>query len=477
MKKIYLFNKVIPVLIFLILFTSSSYSQKITKLEKGINNVLSAEFFKSCQIAIDVFDLTSNKQLFSKNEKLLLRPASALKLLTTSASLLFLNDYKFNTSFYYKGELRDSILVGDFFVVGGLDPDFTSRDLDSIILEIRKSGIKEIRGNIIADITAIDSLFWGTGWMWDDDPYPTSPYLSALNINDNSIKVTYEPGFRDKPAVVNTIPKTNFVELINNSVTRERKTAPFNVTRDWINRTNKIIVSGELSLNEKPGDVLINVFNPANYFLTLLKESLDKNKIFFKGDTKFSTLPEGVKELFTFNRNLDSIIVNVNKNSDNLSAEMLLRGMSLKFFGKPASAEKGTKLIDSLFTLAGLDPKVFKVVDGSGLSFYNLISAEALTQVLKYNYQKNNEAFTKLLNSLPIAGVDGTLKGRMKNSPLFNNVKAKTGSISGVSTLSGYLTNKSNHLIAFTIMMQNFTGSSKTARDAQDKICEIIYNN
>ncbi|NMB81469.1 MAG: D-alanyl-D-alanine carboxypeptidase/D-alanyl-D-alanine-endopeptidase [Ignavibacteria bacterium] len=477
MKKIYLFNKVIFVLILLILFTSSSFSQKTTKLEKEISNVLSSEFFKSCQIAIDVFDLTSNKSLLSKNEKLLLRPASTLKLLTTSASLLFLNDFQFHTSFFYKGELRDSILVGDIFVVGGLDPDFTSKDLDSVVIEIRKSGIKEIRGNIIADVTAIDSLFWGNGWMWDDDPFPSSPYLSALNINDNSIKVIYEPGFRDKPEIVNTIPKTKFVEVINNSVTKENKITPFKITRDWINRSNKIIVNGELSFNEKPGDVLINIFNPTNYFLTLLKESFEKNKISFNGDIKFSTIPDGVKELFIFNRNLDSIIVNVNKNSDNLSAEMLLRGMSLKYYGKPASAEKGIKLIDSLFTITGMDPKIFKVVDGSGLSFYNLISAEALTQVLKYVYQKKNDAFTKLYNSLPISGVDGTLKGRMKNSPLFKNVRAKTGSISGVSTLSGYLTNKSNHLIAFTIMMQNFTGSSKTARETQDKICEIIYNN
>lgn len=477
MKKIYFFNKVTFVVIFLILSAASLYSQKSTKLEKEISKILTDDYFKSCQIAIDVYDLTSNRPLLSKNEKLLLRPASVLKLLTTTASLIFLNDFKFKTSFYYNGELRDSVLSGNIFIVGGLDPDFSSKDLDSVVLEIRKSGIKEIKGNIIADITAIDSLIWGNGWMWDDDPSSTSPYLSSININDNCIKVIFEPGFKNKPANVNTFPKTDYVELINKSVTTENKTIPLKVTRDWINRSNKIIVNGEISVNEKPGDQLLNIFNPANYFLTLFKESLEKNKISFKGDIKVLVLPDKANELFVFTRNLDSIIVNVNKNSDNLSAEMLLRGMSLKYFGKPASAENGIRLIDSLITIAGMNPKLYKIADGSGLSFYNLISAELLTHILKFIYQNNNEVFNKVLNSLPIAGIDGTLKNRMKKPPLFNNVKAKTGSISGVSTLSGFLKNKSDHLIAFTILIQNFKGSSKIAQETQEKICEIIYYN
>jgi len=477
LKRINLLNKIAFVLILLVQLTSTSYSQVKSKLEGEINKVLSHEFFKSCQIAIDVYDLTSNKPLIRKNEKLLLRPASTLKLLTTTSSLFFLNDFKFSTNFYYTGEIKDSLLLGDFFIVGGLDPRFSLKDLDSVVTKIKKTGIKGIRGNIYADISAIDSLFWGSGWMWDDDPNPTSPYLSALNINNNVIKINYEPGFLDKPALINTIPQTNFVEVINNSITKTNVANPFSITRDWMNRNNKILATGEISVSQKSDSVLLNIFNPTEYFLTLFKESLERNRIFFKGELKTSFLPSGIREFLVIERDLDSIIVNVNKNSDNLAAEMLLCGLGLKYFGKPTSAEKGLRLIDSLIVVTGMDPKLFKVADGSGLSFYNLISAELLTNILKYIYQNNSEVFSKLFNSLPIAGIDGTLKNRMKNSPLFNNLRAKTGSLSGISTLSGYLINKSKHLVAFTIFIQNFKGSAKFARDAQDKICELIYNN
>lgn len=476
MKKIPFRNKITIVLFFLIISSSSSYAQ-FSKLEEEINFLLSNEFFSSSQIAVDIYDLTCDKPLYSKNEKLLLRPASTLKLLTTSTALLFLNDFKFNTSFYYNGAINDSILFGNLFVVGGLDPEFSLKDLDSIVSEIRKTGIKEIHGHIIADVSSMDSLFWGNGWMWDDDPEPFSPYLSPLNINKNSIKITFEPNLLNCPAIIKLVPKTNFVEIINNSITKENKNTPFKITRDWINRTNKILVEGELSFNESPGEVSLNIFNPTAYFLILFKESLERNKISFNGEIKISKLPNEVSELFIFSRSIDSIIENTNKNSDNLNAEMILRALSLKYYGKPASAEKGIKLIDSLITLAGNDPKLYKIVDGSGLSFYNLISTELLIQVLKYIYKNNKEAFINLFNSLPIAGIDGTLKDRMKESPVFSKVRAKTGTLSGVNNICGFLLNESNHLIAFSVLIQNFTGSSKFARQAQEKICEIIYSN
>ncbi|MBS3945372.1 MAG: D-alanyl-D-alanine carboxypeptidase/D-alanyl-D-alanine-endopeptidase [Melioribacter sp.] len=477
MKKLFSLNKIFFVILFLFVAANSFPQQKKLKLENEINKVISTDFFKNSQIAIDVYDLTSQRVLYRKNEKLLFRPASTIKLLTTAASILFLDDYRFSTSIYYKGDLRDSILFGNLYVVGGLDPEFSLLDLDTLIFKIRSSGIKEIRGNLLADISAMDSLFWGSGWMWDDDPTPSSPYLSALNINDNCIKINYSPNFLSKPALITTTPETNFVTVSNNSIMTDKKNSALKITRDWINRSNTINVTGELSINEKPGETILNIFDPTNYFLSLLKENLKRNKIGFSGQTKISTLENGAKEIFTYNRTIDSTVINVNKNSDNLSAEMLLRALGLKYSGKPASADKGIKLIDSLITTLGMDPKSYKIADGSGLSFYNLISAELLTGLLKYFHSNGNESFTKLFNSLPVAGIDGTLKDRMKKSPVFQKVNAKTGTISGVSNLSGYLTNKSNHLIAFTIMIQNFTGSSKVAREVQDKICEIIFNN
>jgi len=173
-------------------------------------------------------------------------------------------------------------------------------------------------------------------------------------------------------------------------------------------------------------------------------------------------------------RPFDEVILNLNKNSDNLSAEMTLRALGLEFFGAPSSAEKGIRMIDSLITLAGFEPEDYRIVDGSGVSHYNLITPELIVGIFTFLNKNRPELLRILKDSFPVAGMDGTLKNRMKNSAAFGNVRAKTGTLSGVSTLSGFVNSASGKEIAFSIFLQNFTGSAKMARDYQDKICEIM---
>lgn len=465
-------------LIFLLFIQSLSTAQQPdSTFIKEIDSLLSDEIFTSTQKAIVVYDLTAEKTLYSKNEKLLLRPASTLKILTTSAALLFLDDYKFKTTVYHDGEIDDSVCSGNLYVTGGFDPDFTSNDLDSIAKEIKQYGIKEIKGNLYADVSMMDSLFWGEGWMWDDDPYLFAAYLSPLNINDNGIKIIVAPDTVNQKILMHAIPNTKFVEIENNMMLAESDTSNFKVERDWLNRSNRIIARGFISKNEKPDTTTVSIFNPSLYFITLFNETLFKNGITIKGETGFEKLYENAEDIFTFEQEIDSVIINTNKNSDNLSAEMILRVMAFEYFGAPSSAKRGIKLVDSLITIAGFNPKNFRIVDGSGLSFYNLITAELLTSVLKYFYCNESELFVKLYNSFPVAGFDGTLQNRMREGNSFRKVHAKTGTISGASNLSGYMSTKNNHLIAFTIFIQNYTGGAQKARNIQDKICETIYNN
>ncbi|MEW6196782.1 MAG: D-alanyl-D-alanine carboxypeptidase/D-alanyl-D-alanine-endopeptidase [Bacteroidota bacterium] len=466
-------NKSILILIFILFQNNFIHAQS---LKEQIDSLLTDNFFQGTQIGIDIFDLTSKEPLYSKNEKYLLRPASTLKILTTAASLLFLEDYSFSTSIYYTGDVEDSICNADLFLVGGLDPDFTSTDLDSLVREIKNHGINEIQGNLYADISIMDSLFWGEGWMWDDDPYPFAAYLSALNINDNSIKVIYEPGVIGKPVLIKLSPETKYVEVRNQSVTFEGDSSSLKINRDWINRKNVITVDGFVPANQKIDTVTLNIFDPAKYFTTLFLESLNKHGIKNKKKFEFKNLEEDSEEIITVERNIDSVIINTNKNSDNLSAEMLLRALGNEYYGKPSSAAKGKILIDSLIEIAGFNPQNFRIADGSGLSFYNLVTPQLLNGILKYFYYEEPELFVKLYNSFPISGFDGSLQKRMINSNSFRKVRAKTGTLSGVSNLSGYMTNKNNHVIAFTIMIQNYVGSAQTARAVQDRISEIIYN-
>lgn len=457
-------------------FIFSIHTAAQTNIDRSINKLLEDSLFNTAVAAVNVYDLNTQSSLFQKNTTLLLRPASNMKVLTTVAGLLFLGpDYCFKTSLYHTGKINHSVLKGDLYICGGGDPDFTTSDLDTLIQQLKQFGIKEIRGNIIADLSFTDSLFWGKGWMWDDDPSTDAPYLSALNINKNSFIIIAEPGKVNSKAKIKTIPKSNFFKIKNYSLTVAKKdTIELEFQRDWIKRSNNITVSGHIPSVSSHQTSEMNVYNPALYFLTLFKEKLHENKIRFKGRIKFSLLPALAREIYSMNRPFVNVIMGLNKNSDNLSAEMTLKAMAVKFFGKPARAENGIKMIDSLITLSGLDYRNYRIVDGSGVSHYNLLNADLLLSVLKFIYNNRPDLFNILYNSFPVAGVDGTLRERMKDSPAFSNVHAKTGTISGVSCLSGYVTAKNKHLLAFSIMIQNYLGSSSRATKIQNEICRVL---
>jgi D-alanyl-D-alanine carboxypeptidase/D-alanyl-D-alanine-endopeptidase (penicillin-binding protein 4) len=447
----------------------------LNSLHNKINKILSDPFFTSSQIAIDVVDLKTKKTLYQKNEKVLYRPASNLKILTSAAGLLFLGpDYEFSTKLYHTGQIKNSTLFGDLYIVGGFDPIFSVDDLDTLLIGLEQTGIKKITGNIYADVSAKDSLFWGSGWMWDDDPSSDAPYLSALNINENVVKVIYSPTQVGFPVKVKLIPKSNYYSFNNYAVTSISDSPKVKLNRDWPDRRNNITLSGNLCYSADPDTDEINVFDPVKYFLSLFKQKLDENHITFTGLEDTLTLPAKANLIGLYKHTYAAILNPLNKESDNLDAEMTLYALAEKYYGKPATAENGIKMIDSLITLAGFDPADYRIVDGSGVSHYNLISAELILGVLKYLYYGRPDLYKLFYDSLPIAGSDGTLDNRMTDTPAENNLRAKTGTISGVSCLSGYIKARNGHDIAFSIMVQNYVTKAKVARVFIDEICDLL---
>ena len=429
-------------LIFIIVYSFNLLAQgSIANLKREINNIINDEFFNRSQIAIEIFDLTKNQTLYSKNNKLLFHPASNMKLLTSAAGLMFLGeDYNFTTSIYYTGELRDSALYGDLYVKGGLDPDFNLEDLDSLAHFIKSLGVKFITNNLYADISIKDSLYWGKGWMWDDEPDPSAAYLSALNICDNAIEIFVEGNKVGLPGKVIITPETNYITVKNHSITvPSNQGTNLEITRDWVNRKNNIHIDGQVAegaiIDSSDHKEKLNLLNPEMYFLTLFKEHLEKENITLFGKLKIGTLPYESIPLISIERGLDSVIVNMNKESDNLSAEMLLYSLAISDSGAPGSAENGLQAIKNIVDSLGLNPDDYSFADGSGVSRYNLVSAELLIELLKYIH--NSSYFQLFYNSLPVAGIDGTLEKRMIDTKAQNNVRAKTGTIQGVSTLSG----------------------------------------
>ena len=297
--------KIFSIFICTFFFSLISFPQKADQhFQSEIQKIINDPFFDQTIIALDIFDLTDSVSLFQQNNKLLLRPASNMKLLTSAAALINLGEYySFRTDLYHTGVIDGETLYGDIFVVGGFDPDFTTKDLDSLVRVVKSLGIKKIAGGVNGDISKKDSMYWGKGWMWDDDPEPSAPYLSALNINDNSIEVFVEGSKIDSPAIVTLIPNTNFVTVENNSVTvSEGNTNDFLITRDWVGKENTIIVNGRVSktsvIDSAEQKSKVNLLHPERYFLTLFKERLELEGIYTEKPIDIKTI--GRKSCLSF---------------------------------------------------------------------------------------------------------------------------------------------------------------------------------
>ena len=255
-------------------------------------------------------------------------------------------DYEFSTDLYYDGYVSNDTLHGNIYVVGGCDPDFVTQDLYPFVDSIKALNVSVINGNIYGDVSFKDSLYWGKGWMWDDDPSFDAPYLSALNINDNCVEVMVQQSeYIDKPTVT-LIPGTNYLTVKNESTFDGD--GKFEITRSWIDKKNEVVVKGKFPISSRYAKDFVNVLNPEKYFLTLFSEVLDSNNIKALGTIEIKNLPQETNLLYSFKRKYSDIIENLNKTSDNLSAEMTLYALANKYSGKPATADSGIQFIKSI---------------------------------------------------------------------------------------------------------------------------------
>jgi len=448
----------------------------IEKLRLDIDKVLNDSIFISTRTGIKVVSLETGETLYERDSKMLVRPASNMKLITTATALVELGtDFKFKTVMHIDGKINNDTLNGNLYVKGFGNPDFTSKDLSRMVEQVKAQGIKEIRGNIIGDKSYFDSLYWGNGWMWDDEPSAFAAFISPLSINDNCVKVYVKPGKKVGDTVeVRVEPPTAYVTILNQAITVATDSAAnLNVDRRWKERENTIVVKGQLPINLREQETTISVWNVEMYFLTLLKEELQRQEIKVGGKLMFGVVPTTSVQIAYHEQPMDSMIINLNKISDNLSAENTLKTIAAEKLGAPGSTKAGIWVVNRFLSSIGIDTTKYYVVDGSGVSHYNLVTPEIYITLLKYMFT-NKKFFDLYYTSLPIANIDGTLKGRMKGTKAEGNLRAKTGTISGVSTLSGYVETADGEWLAFSIMMQNFIGSSKPYRDAQDKIGALL---
>ncbi len=450
----------------------------VAALQDSIDAILQDSTLRRTYAEVKVVSLATGEVLYQRNSDHLLHPASNQKLLTTLAALHYLTpSYTFQTILYADSSaVGDSVIAGDVFLKGYGDPDFSTEDLHGMVDRLLAMGIHRIEGDIVCDDTYFDSLRVGVGWMWDDGPVGGyfSP-ISAIALNSNTVELQVGPGDSvGSPVRVQLLPSTHYVTIDNQATTAAESDTAAELEVHRARLANEIQITGALRLNARAKSFSVDVVDPALYLGTVFREQLLSSGVQVEGQVRRGIAPDSLKPVVVHeSAPLTLVVYHTNKVSDNLSAEMLLKAVGASVAGPPGTAEKGLAAIRQMFVDIGVDTSSFELVDGSGVSRYNLIAPDILVEWLRFAYQ-NPRLRPDFIASLPIAGVDGTLDDRMRGTAAQGVLRAKTGSLAGISTLAGYTTTADGEPLAFSMMFGNFLGSPDPIRDVQDRIGALL---
>jgi len=442
------------------------------RLRRDISEVVENPDFYSANIGIYIESLKTGEIIFEQNHYKFFMPASNVKLFTTTTALVRLGpDYTYKTTLYSRGEVTaggDS-LNGDLLLKGSGDPTISGRFTNGDNIKtfkdwadsLKQCGITQITGNIFVDDSCFDS--------------------GGISFNDNSLQIIINPAAESgKPAVIRLNPPTTYFNIINKTTTVS-STRSRQVRSARKPETNDIVVEGNIAINRSAVTNTLAVDDPALFAAGVFKDVLVTAGIQVTGvprkiesdSTQYSNKNNWIKRAVYTSPPLSAILKATNKPSDNFYADQLLKtiGFELKGFG---TFENGAQVVKEFVNEIGINGEQLFLVDGSGLSRYNLAMPIQIAKLLKY--MRYHPYFNYFYDSLPIAGVDGTISNRMKNTPAENIVHAKTGTLRYVRSLSGYVKSKDDEEFIVSILINHYTTPESTSADIQDKIMILLAN-
>ncbi len=422
----------------------------------------------STNLGIKVVSLRTGKSLYELNSNSLFNPASNNKLYICVAALALLD-----TSNTFKTKVFQ--VNQNLYLVGDGDPDLSLENLDSLAEVLSHKALKI--ENLVLDDTKFDSIRFGQGWMWDEGPWWYAAQIGALTVNDNSVDFFVVPGSLGQPAQIKVNPNTQYIQLKNHSLTVNDTTdfIKFEIDRDWMNASNKFTISGYIMDTTSRDTVYRNIEDPTLFTGTVFKELLISYGTHVKNIRKDKLPDHAVLLAHHESNSLMYTLTNLMKKSDNLTAEILVKTIGNNATQRQGNWDNGlTAMKTFLQDIVKMDTTTLNLADGSGVSRYNYSSPAHFVQLLSWAYHQQTIR-SNLLSTLSIGGWDGTLKDRMETHEV-GRVHAKTGTLSGVSCLSGYVFTKSGEALAFSILMNGYVGSSVPYRNLQDRIVAILSN-
>ncbi|MEQ1729721.1 MAG: D-alanyl-D-alanine carboxypeptidase/D-alanyl-D-alanine-endopeptidase [Vicinamibacterales bacterium] len=417
---------------------------------------------------VEARSLTTADTLVEANDHRLLTPASTMKTLTLAVTADQLGwDFTFDTKASITGTVANGVLDGDLVIVGSGDPSFddwdgtASRVFTSWAERLKERGITTIGGRIVGNDRVFSDDGLGAGWMWDDLPYGYSAAASGLQFNEGTAQVFISPGTTVGEAPVLALsPSHARVPMVNGLTTGAPGTANA-ISMVALPRTPGARFAGSIAVDSAKQTRLITVGNPTLYFVNAVRTGLQSNGIDVLGsvadmdDLAEAPIIDGVAPLLEHrSAALPALADTLMKLSQNLYAETFLRTLG-RLKGAGGTAHAGIDVVRSVLGSWGVPASELVMADGSGLSRYDLVTADAMTTVLAHVYS-DTRLRDPYIASLPVAGRSGTLSVRMKGTAADGNVQAKTGSFTNARAVAGFLRSADGEPLVFSIIANNY---------------------
>ena len=488
----------------------------LAELQARIQEIVKQPALEPGFFAVKIVSLDSGQIIFEQDANKFVRPASNMKLYTVATAFDRLTpDFHFITSVYAREKVDDGKIKGDLVIYGRGDPSIAARfnngdyfkGINDLADRIVAAGVKRIKGDLVGDESYFHGAPLGSGWEWEDLTWSYGAPVSALSINDNAIDLNVKPGERVGAPVTYTTgpPSASFLNIVNRATTSAKGSrSALRIYRGL--GANTLELSGTIPLGDAGWVGGVAIPDPALAFVTMLRDALVKRGVKIDGRVRTVNSRTGGSVIPAYPANEQTIGIppieiaslqspvfreiaaHTLKPSQNQYTELILRtlgrnprvldstGNTGALAGDAQSASDdeaaGLKMVRDFLRQAGIGENDVELNDGSGLSRNDLISANTTVQLL--TFMSKHKYFVQFRDALPIAGVDGTLRTRMRGTPAEGNVRAKTGSLSSVASLSGYVTTAGGEHLVFSMMLNNYPDAAAVRRDSIDAIAVLL---
>ena len=462
-------------------------SQAERQLASDLSSIFGANVMAQAQWGVEVRSLDSGRTLFALNANKLLMPASNMKIVTLAAAAGTLGwDYRFSTTLETAAPIEAGVLAGDLVVRGTGDPTINTRNgraaqvFDDWASVLKAAGISRIDGNIVGDDNAFDDAWLGGGWAWDYLQYDYAAPVGALEYDEDFANLVVTPGAREgDPAFVDLTPGSG-LRVFNRAITGP----PGSTTAlDYVRHLEEPVleVSGTVPRGAAPLTREVAVVNPTIFFVQALRDALIARGIevtgrAVDGDDLVPLVAPADRRVLARSDSppLFEIATVLMKVSQNLYAETLLKALGAAQGGL-GTTEGGRVTTRALLASWGIPESSYVQMDGSGLSRYDYVTADMLVTILSRLYADEPHRAV-FLATFPVAGKDGTMDKRLKRTRAEGNAMVKTGSISNVRTLSGFVRTRDGEMLALSILANNFTVPGSTVTWIADLAVETLAN-